>query len=302
MALAPYFLAFDLLLIPGVRPLVGEVETNKRMMNYIRGLSHLTTGVKPMIQFDFTGKRVLVTGGTRGIGNAVVNAFHRAGARVAVNGRTVEAVEKVIGSMTDSNRLIAAPGDVGIVAGCEAAVKTAIEGLGGLDILVNSAGVGKDLSIEDSDESLWDETLNVNLKGTFFCCRAALAALRLADGCIVNIASDAGLMGNPESSVYCASKGGVVNMTRAMALELAPQVRVNCVCPGYVDTDMVRRDWIEQGDDPAAREKMLSDYAPMKRMATTAEIANAVLYLASLETGFITGSALQIDGGSTAGH
>jgi NAD(P)-dependent dehydrogenase (short-subunit alcohol dehydrogenase family) len=255
-----------------------------------------------MMQFDFTNKRVLVTGGTRGIGNAIVNAFNKAGAHVAINGRTAESIEKTISEMTGKDRLVAAPGDVGTVAGCESAVKGAIDLLGGLDILVNSAGVGVDLPMEECDESLWDTTLNVNLKGTFFCCRAALGALRESAGNIINIASDAGLMGNLNSSIYCASKGGVVNMTRAMALELAPQVRVNCVCPGYVDTDMVRRDWIDKHDDPESLEKMLRDYAPMKRMATPAEIASSVLYLASIESGFITGSALQIDGGATAGH
>ena len=255
-----------------------------------------------MMRFDFTNKRVLVTGGTRGIGKAVVNAFNSAGAQVAINGRTADSVEKTISTISDNERLYAAPGDVGTVAGCENAVNSAIEVLGGLDILVNSAGVGVDVSLEESDESLWDTTLSVNLKGTFFCCRAALGALRESAGNIINMASDAGLMGNPNSSIYCASKGGVVNMTRALALELAPQVRVNCVCPGYVDTDMVRRDWIDKGDDPASLEKMLCDYAPMKRMATPEEIASSVLYLATAESEFITGSALQIDGGSTAGH
>jgi len=255
-----------------------------------------------MMRFDFTNKRVLVTGGTRGIGNAVVNAFNEAGAHVAINGRTAESVEKVISTNSDNERLFAAPGNVGTVMGCENAVNSAIEVLGGLDILVNSAGVGVDVAMEESDESLWDTTLNVNLKGTFFCCRAALGALRESEGNIINIASDAGLMGNPNSSIYCASKGGVVNMTRAMALELAPKVRVNCVCPGYVDTDMVRRDWIDKGDDPVNLEKMLCDYAPMKRMATPEEIASSVLYLATVESEFITGSALQIDGGSTAGY
>lgn len=255
-----------------------------------------------MMRFDFTNKRVLVTGGTRGIGNAVVNAFNKAGAQVAINGRTADSVEKTISKISDNELLFAAPGDVGTVVGCENAVNSAIELLGGLDILVNSAGVGVDVPMEESDESLWDTTLNVNLKGTFFCCRAALGALRESKGNIINIASDAGLMGNPNSSIYCASKGGVVNMTRAIALELAPEVRVNCVCPGYVDTDMVRRDWIDKGDDPMSLEKMLCDYAPMKRMATPDEIASSVLYLASVESEFITGSALQIDGGSTAGH
>ena len=258
--------------------------------------------INPMLRFDFTNKRVLVTGGTRGIGNAVVKAFVRAGARVAINGRNDDSVEQAIGKFPGNERLFAAPGDVATVEGCENAVNRAIDLLGGLDILVNSAGVGVDRSMEESDESLWDTTMNVNLKGTFFCCRAALGALRKSAGNIINIASDAGLMGNPNSSVYCASKGGVVNMTRAMALELAPEIRVNCVCPGYVDTDMVRRDWIDLGDDPASLEQMLCDYAPMKRIAKPDEIASSVLYLASVESEFITGSALQIDGGSTAGH
>jgi len=254
-----------------------------------------------VVNFDFSSKRVLVTGGTRGIGRAVVDAFLAAGARVAVNGRTAASVDAAIDGR-DDGRLLAAPGDIGTVAGCAAAVDAAVAALGGLDVLVNSAGIGINARVEDSDEALWDLTLNVNLKGTFFCCRAALGALRESKGNIVNVASDAGLMGNPESTVYCASKGGVVNLTRAMAIELAPDVRVNCVCPGYVDTDMVRRDWIDEADDPAALEQYLCDYAPARRMAAPSEIAAAVLYLAAEEAGFITGSALQIDGGSTAGH
>jgi NAD(P)-dependent dehydrogenase (short-subunit alcohol dehydrogenase family) len=188
------------------------------------------------------------------------------------------------------------------VAGCETVVGAAIEGLGGHDVLINSAGVGTDVPIEDSDEALWDETLDVNLKGTFFCCRAALGALRVAKGNIANVASDAGLMGVPNSTVYCASKGGVVNLTRAMALELAPDVRVNCVCPGYVDTDMVRRDGIEQARDPAAAKQTIIDYAPLKRIASPGEIATAIVYLASDDARFVTGAAFEIDGGSTAGH
>ena len=251
---------------------------------------------------DFTDKRVLVTGGTRGIGRAAVEAFLAAGARVAINGRTARSADGAVGALGRGDRLIPAPGDIGTLAGCEAAVAAAATGLGGLDILVNSAGVGEGGRMEDCDEALWNESLDVNLKGTFFCCRAALPDLRAAKGNIVNVASDAGLMGVPRLVVYCASKGGVVNMTRAMALELAPDVRVNCVCPGYVDTDMVRRDMIEKDDDPAALEQWLVDYAPMKRIATPGEIAQAILYLASPEARFATGTALQIDGGTTAGH
>ena len=110
-----------------------------------------------------------------------------------------------------------------------------------------------------------------------------------------------GLIGVPGITVYCASKGGVVNMTRAMALEIAPDVRVNSVCPGYVDTDMIRRS-INKREDPAAAEQKMIDYAPLKRIATPHEISHAVLYLASSDARFVTGTALAIDGGSTAGH
>ena len=184
----------------------------------------------------FSGKRVLVTGSSRGIGQAVARQFFQSGAQVAVNGRTPDSTAAGMAALGDSDRLVAAPGDVSSVAGCEAVVAAAVEGLGGLDILVNSAGVAFFLPLEDSDEAVWDATLDTNLKGTFFCMRAAAGPLRDSGGNIVNVASDAGLIGEKGLSVYCASKGGVVNLTRAMALELAPTVRVNCVCPGYVDS------------------------------------------------------------------
>jgi NAD(P)-dependent dehydrogenase (short-subunit alcohol dehydrogenase family) len=250
---------------------------------------------------DFTDKRVLVTGGSRGIGFDIAMTFRAAGARVAVNGRTSQSVDAAMERLDDVDGFVAAPADIGTVAGCELAVKTAIDAFGGLDILVNSAGIGAGRPIEDSDEAMWDAHLDVNLKGTFFCCRAALPELRKSNGNIVNIASDAGLMGVPGITVYCASKGGVVNMTRAMALEVAPDVRVNCVCPGYVDTDMIRLSVKKKPDPEAAWQRMI-DYAPLKRIATPAEISQSVLYLASSDACFITGASLAIDGGSTAGR
>ena len=128
---------------------------------------------------------------------------------------------------------------------------------------------------------MWDATIDINLKGTFFCLKAALPHLRASKGNVVNVASDAGLKGEKGLSVYCASKGGVVNLTRALALELAPDIRVNCVCPGYVDTDMVRRDGIEQSDDPSAAEAALKAYSPLRRIAKPREIGKAIAYLAS---------------------
>lgn len=251
---------------------------------------------------NFTDKLVLITGSSRGIGRATARAFLNLGARVAINGRTEQSVITAIKELGSDDRLVPAAGDVGTFRGCESMMKAAIDGLGGLDILVNSAGVCVSASIEESDEALWDQTLNINLKGAFFCSKIALTGLRLSRGVIVNVASDAGLVGQRNLSVYCASKGGVVNLTRAMALELAPEVRVNCVCPGYVDTDMVRRDYIKKSEDPAAAEQRLKQFAPMNRIATPDEIARAIVYLASNDAEFITGAALQIDGGTTAGH
>jgi NAD(P)-dependent dehydrogenase (short-subunit alcohol dehydrogenase family) len=251
---------------------------------------------------DFADKQILITGASRGIGYATAQEFLALGARVAVNGRTEQSVATAIDELGGGDRLIAAPGSVATVDGCEAIVKAAIEGLGGLDVLVNNAGVSIDATIEKSDEAIWDETLDVNLKGTFFCVRAALPALRESAGAIVNVASVSGLQGSAEGSVYCASKGGVVNLTRALAMELAPDIRVNCVCPGWVDTDMLRRDYVDLADDPAAAEREAIEEAPLKRVATAEEIAKAIAYLASHDARFITGAALPIDGGGSAGH
>jgi NAD(P)-dependent dehydrogenase (short-subunit alcohol dehydrogenase family) len=250
---------------------------------------------------DFQDLRVLVTGSSRGIGFAIAKAFLSGGARVAVNGSTAQSARAAIEKLADPGRTIAAPGDIGTVAGCESVVRTAIESFGGLDILVNNAGVGAGRPIADCDEAMWDSHANVNLKGVFFCCRAAIPELRKSKGNIVNIASDAGLMGVPGITVYCGTKGGVVNMSRAMALEIAPDVRVNCVCPGYVDTDMIRIS-ASKKPDPAAYWQKMIDYAPLKRIASTEDIAHAVLYLASDKAKFITGASLAIDGGSTAGR
>jgi NAD(P)-dependent dehydrogenase (short-subunit alcohol dehydrogenase family) len=256
--------------------------------------------------FDFLGKRVLVTGGARGIGAATVSAFCARGAKVAVGARSVASYERFSASCERSAAGAAVPciwpaiGNVSDQAGARAVVAAALDALDGLDILVNSAGVFAEVAIADVTEEHWNDMLGTNLGGTFFCSQAALTALEAAAGNIVNVASDAGLIGYPLGAAYSAAKGGVVNLTRAMAVELAPGVRVNCVCPGNVETDMIFQAAAASGD-PESYLNRARARAHTKRMVKPEEVAAAILYLASGEAASTTGTALTIDGGGTAG-
>ncbi len=242
----------------------------------------------------FDGSAVLITGSSRGIGKATAQEFLASGARVPINGRTEASVAQAIEELGSHERLVRAPGDVATAAGCEAVVGAAIEALGGLDVLVNNAGVYPVTPMTKTDEVLWDWLIDINVKGTYFCSRAALSELNKSGGVIVNVASESGLNGYAGETAYCASKGAIVNLTRSMALELAPTVRVNCICPGVIDTDMARTGFSDLGEE--------AESYPLKRIGTAEEVAKGILYLASPDAGFITGSALAIDGGATAGH
>lgn len=250
---------------------------------------------------QFKNKRVLITGASRGIGRATAEAYLSAGARVAINGRSNSSVSEALAELDAGDRVVAAPGDVAEVSGCEALVKAAIDGLGGLDILVNSAGMFSQISMGDSDEAFWDSTMDTNVKGTYFCSRAALPGLKESNGNIINLASTAGLQGYTNATVYCASKGAIVNLTRAMAMELAPTVRVNCVCPAVIDTDMTRNEFTTSEAEADAEMAAKGEQYPMQRIGTPEEVASAILYLSSSDAGFITGIALPIEGGYTAG-
>lgn len=249
---------------------------------------------------NFDGKAVLVTGASRGIGKATAQAFLDAGAKVAVNGRSEASVAAAMAELTGVENAVPCPGDVATVAGCEAVVDCAVEQMGGLDVLVNNAGVFARASVTETDEATWDYVLNANLKGTFFCSRAALPALKAAHGSIVNVASESGVNGYADTSAYCASKGAVVNLTRALAIELTPEVRVNCVCPGVIETDMAREGFAIDGDVEAGLARQRSQY-PVKRIGTSEEVAMAILYLASEHAAFVNGASLVIDGGATVG-
>jgi NAD(P)-dependent dehydrogenase (short-subunit alcohol dehydrogenase family) len=181
-----------------------------------------------------------------------------------------------------------------------AAVEAADAALGReLDILVNVAGIGSTTTAVETTLNVWENVFGVNSRGTFLCCREALTRMRRArGGSIVNVASIAGIVGLRNRAAYCASKGAVVALTRALALDhVSEGIRINCVCPGTVDSPWVHRLLDEAGEDLAA----LVARQPMGRLATPDEIAKAIVYLASDDASFVTGSALIIDGGLTAG-
>jgi 3-oxoacyl-[acyl-carrier protein] reductase len=251
---------------------------------------------------DLAGKRVLVTGGTRGIGEAAVAAFLKAGAKVAVNGSTAASVAEALARHKAGERAVAAPGNLGRVEECERVVKEAVAALGGLDVLVNNAGVSGNKRFEETTAEDWENVVNIDLRAPYFCIRYAVPALRETQGNVVNVASILGLGGRGGTmSLYCVAKGGVVNMTRDLAVALAPNVRVNCVCPGAVDTEMLqsigRR--LGQGDIEKGY-AILTENRPFKRVAKPSEIANAILYLASDLASFVTGSIHVVDGGVMA--
>ena len=248
---------------------------------------------------SFDGKRVLVTGSTRGIGLATARAFLDRGARVVVHGASQASVDRAIGEMP---RGIGIAADLASLDGCKALVSGALEALGGLDILVNNAALGDGASFEESDEKLWQTMMDVNLRAPFFLTQYALPALRASRGNVVMVSSVSGLMGHPEGvSVYCTSKGGLINMTRVLALELAGDVRVNCLAPGPIDTDMHRIPARESGDERGYFDG-IDHWVPMGRIGTAEEMAAGILYLASDEASFTTGAILSLDGGGGAGH
>jgi NAD(P)-dependent dehydrogenase (short-subunit alcohol dehydrogenase family) len=249
------------------------------------------------MSIPFTGKRVLVAGATRGIGLAVAEAFLKAGARVAVNGSNRETVGQAAKALRSPNCIVEAPGDLSTVEGCRQTVETALSGLGGIDVLVNNAGRWNFATVENAAESSWDEIIDVNLKGAFFVTKYALAALRASKGNIVNVASISGLSAEPGTSIYCLSKAGLIHMTRCHAWEFGPDVRVNAVCPGPIDTDMLRRvsgAFFDSTDDGY---RLMAKDCASKRLGNVSDIAGPVLYLASELAGYATGAVHVVDGG-----
>lgn len=260
---------------------------------------------------EWAGKAVLITGGAGGIGKATARRFLQEGAHVLIGGMDARNLQMAVEELGESGSIVDfIVADVRKVSECEKLVKTAVQKAGRLDVLVNGAGVWVEGNSDEMTEEMWDRTIDTNLKGTFFTCRYAIPELAKTRGCIVNIGSDAGIVGNMCAAIYCASKGGVTLLTKALALELAHRgIRVNAVCPADVYTPML----IKQAEDYAKGDpqryrayldNLLSHYpqGESARFIQPEEVAEAIYFLASPKVTPITGACLSIDFGITAGY
>jgi NAD(P)-dependent dehydrogenase (short-subunit alcohol dehydrogenase family) len=244
--------------------------------------------------FRLDNRAALVTGGASGIGEATCRLFAQAGAHVLIADLNAEAASKLASEIGNARAIpidIADPASVG----------AAFASIEKLDILVNNAGIGLVGSIEDTSLEDFNRLLNVNVTGVFLVTKAAMPKLLASRGNIVNIGSVAGLVGIRKRFAYCATKGAVVAMTRQLAVEYPQQIRVNCICPGTVDSPFVEsylEKYHKHEKDKVRQE--LNQRQPIGRLGRPEEIANLALYLASDEAAFVTGSIMSIDGGWTA--
>jgi NAD(P)-dependent dehydrogenase (short-subunit alcohol dehydrogenase family) len=250
----------------------------------------------------FAGRVVLVTGAGSGIGEATALRFGSEGAAVAAADLSAQAAEATAaGIRRKGGRALALTADVSREADCRRLVEQTVSELGGLDILVNNAGVGAVGTVLDTDEATFEKVMDVNVKGTFLLSKAALPVMIAKKaGVIINTASIAGVRGIPQRAAYTASKHAIVGLTRAMALDhVKDGIRVNCVCPGTADTPWVGR-LLDQAADPVAARAALVARQPMGRLGRADEMAAAIVFLASDESSFTTGTAMLVDGGFTA--
>ena len=249
------------------------------------------------------GKVAIITGGASGIGRATALLFASEGALVAVldmdrvNGQSV--VKTITGN---GGKAIFVSGDVSSAEACKNVVNQTSLEFGGLDILFNNAGIIRRTTVLEMSEEEWDQVMAVNVKSIFLLSKYAIPEMVKRDGgVIINTSSGWGLVGGRRAVSYCASKGAVVQLTKAMALDHGEQnIRVNCICPGDTDTNMLRSE-AEQLGEP--EENFFAEAAdrPLKRIGKPEDIAQAVLYLASDASSFVTGTALVVDGGGLAG-
>src|ERR1700687_3687729 len=250
-----------------------------------------------------SGKVALITGAASGIGHATALLFTREGAAIALADVNASPAGRVADEIAQSGgRAFFEPVDVTRAADCRRLVERAIREFGRIDILFNNAGIIRRATVLDLSEDDWDRVMAVNVKSIYLLSREAIPHIQKAGGgTIINTASGWGLTGGAKAAVYCASKGAVVLLTKAMAIDHGPQkIRVNCICPGDTDTGMLREEARQLEEENS---NFLAEAAkrPLGRVGTPEEIAQAALYLASDASSFVTGTALVVDGGGLAG-
>jgi meso-butanediol dehydrogenase / (S,S)-butanediol dehydrogenase / diacetyl reductase len=250
-----------------------------------------------------TGKIALLTGAGSGIGRAVAIALAEEGAAVVVTSRTEAEVNETCALVEEAagRRPLGFVLDLRDRASIEQGIRTVAERFGRIDVLSNNAGIDDpdEPPVVETSDQVWEETFAVNVSGVFQLCRAAIPVL-VDGGSIVTIGSTNSLVPRPNAAAYCASKAALLMLTRTLALELAPRrIRANCVCPGVVDTPLTEL-FLQRADDPAALREEYAKWAPLHRLADPREIASCVVFLASDEASFVTGSALVADGGALA--
>jgi NAD(P)-dependent dehydrogenase (short-subunit alcohol dehydrogenase family) len=251
---------------------------------------------------QLTGRVAIITGGAGGIGRSAALLFAAQGAAVSIVDLNQEGEEIAQGINRTGGRAVFEHADVTRVAECQRVVQRTVKEFGGIDILFNNAGIIRRASVLETSESEWDAILSVNVKSVFLMCHEVIPVMaRAQSGSIINTASGWGLAGGARAAAYCASKGAVVLMTKAMAIDHGPRnIRVNCICPGDTDTAMLRSEAKQLGED---EDRFLSDSAkrPLGRIGKPEEIARAALFLVSNASSFVTGTALVVDGGGLAG-
>jgi len=249
------------------------------------------------------GKVIIVTGGTKGIGEGCVEVMSRYGAQVAFSARDAQAGARMEARWREAGRdVLYVPTDQCDPAQVQRMVDLTLERYGRLDGLVNNAGTHISKTVFEHTEQDWDLVIKTNLKGYFLFIKAALDHLVASKGAIVNMSSMVGLVGQSRATAYAATKGGIVAMTKSIALDLAPYgVRVNALCPGWIDTPLVE-DWFQMQPDPEAARQYIYSVHPLGRIGTIYECGEAAAFLLSERASFITGIALEVDGAVTLGY